>query len=27
VVLYFIYPFWRSPMRNKAPEAPVTPAS
>ena len=27
IVAYFIYPFWMSPMRNKAPEAPTTTAS
>jgi basic amino acid/polyamine antiporter, APA family len=27
VAVYFLYPFWVSPMRNKAPDAPVTPAS
>jgi len=28
VVLYFVWPYWKSPMRNQAPEtAPVPPAS
>jgi amino acid transporter len=27
IVVYFIYPFWRSPMRNAVAEAPTTPAS
>jgi APA family basic amino acid/polyamine antiporter len=27
ILVYFAYGFWVSPMRNKAPEAPVTPAS
>jgi hypothetical protein len=27
VAVYFAYGFWVSPMRNKAPETPTTPAS
>jgi amino acid transporter len=27
IALYFIYPYWRSPMRNESPAAPVPPAS
>jgi hypothetical protein len=27
IALYFVWPYWKSPMRNPAPEAPTPPAS
>jgi hypothetical protein len=27
IALYFVGPYWSSPMRNKTPEAPVSPVS